>query len=134
MQFDLTAYGMITNANTTGSAFIQVSFFGTNGAGIGPAMLSNRIDSNTPPALISSPGSLPTSGTWIFLDTGVITAPTGTAYMDVYGISVNVVGGSTWEDNFDLEAVAVPEPSSLMLGAMGLLIGVPLMMRRRRSR
>lgn len=138
MQFDLTAYGMITNANTTGSAFIQVAFFGANGVGIGPAMTSNRIDSNTPPALISSPGSLPTSGTWIFLDTGVITAPTGTAYMDVYGISVNmflpVVGGSTWEDNFDLEAVAVPEPSSLMLGAMGLLIGVPLLMRRRRSR
>lgn len=129
-QFELTAYGLITNAITSGSAFIQVAFFNANGVGVGPAMLSNRIDSNTPPALITSPSNIPTNGTWIFLDTGVITAPAGTAYMDVYGISVNVVGGSTWEDNFDLDVV--PEPSSLALGIMGLF-GLFMVSRRRRT-
>jgi PEP-CTERM motif len=131
MQFELTAYGLITNSITSGSAFIQISFFDANGVGVGPAMLSNKIDSNTPPAMITSVGNLPANGTWIFLDTGVVTAPTGTAYMDVYGISVNVVGGSTWEDNFDLEAV--PEPSTFMLAGFGLIALFAAARRRRQA-
>jgi hypothetical protein len=130
MQFELTAFGMITNAITSGFAGIQIAFFDSTGTGIGPAFFSNKIDSNTAPALISSPGSLPTGGTWIPLDTGVVTAPAGTAFMDVYGISVNVVGGSTWEDNFSL--VAIPEPSSLALGSFGL-IALFVAARRRKS-
>ena len=131
MQFDLTAFGMITNAITSGFAGIQIAFFDSTGTGIGPAFFSNKIDSNTAPALISSPSSLPTGGTWIPLDTGVVTAPTGTAYMDVYGISVNVVGGSTWEDNFSL--VAVPEPSTFMLGGFGLIALFMTAHRRRQA-
>ncbi len=131
MQFELTAFGMITNAITSGFAGIQIAFFDSTGTGIGPAFFSNKIDSTTPAGSISSPSSLPTSGTWIPLDTGVVTAPTGTAFMDVYGISVNVVGGSTWVDNFNL--VAVPEPSTMALGIMGLLIGIPLLARRRKA-
>jgi hypothetical protein len=129
MQFELTADALITNSITSGSAFIQIAFFGPNGVGVAPAMLSNVIDSNT--LTITSPSSLPANGTWIHLDTGVVTAPAGTAFMDVYGISVNVVGGSTWEDNFNL--VAVPEPSTMALGIMGLLIGIPLLAPRRKS-
>ncbi|HUJ71906.1 MAG TPA: PEP-CTERM sorting domain-containing protein [Verrucomicrobiae bacterium] len=128
MQFELTADGLITNSITSGFAGIQIAFFGPNGVGTGPADFSNKIDSNTPPAQITSPGNLPANGTWIHLDTGVVTAPAGTAFMDVYGISVNVVGGSTWEDNFSL--VAVPEPSAFALAVMGLG-GLTYFIRRR---
>ena len=130
MQFELTAYGLITNSISSGFAGIQISFFDANGVGTAPAFFSNKIDSNTPPASITSPSNLPANGTWIFLDTGVVTAPANTAFMDVYGISVNVVGGSTWEDNFDLEKITVPEPSTLALGVVGLT-GLMCLIRRR---
>ena len=118
MQFDLTAYGFITNTITTGRAGIQATFFGgasgTNNLGTvetspGTAKFSNNIDSNS------------AVNTWISLDTGVFTAPAGTAYMQVYGIGIFLQpnGNSVWEDDFDLELVAVPEPSTIALSAIG---------------
>jgi len=136
-EFDLTAVGSITNAINSGFAGIQATFFSASGVNLGTvqtspgnAIFSNQINSNTPPAEISSPSSIPTNAIWISLDTGVFTAPANTAYMDVYGIAVNVSGGSTWEDNFSL--VAVPEPSSLLLAGMGL-IGLVMCIRRRHT-
>ena len=136
-EFDLTAVGSITNAINSGFAGIQATFFSASGVNLGTvqtspgnAIFSNQINSNTPPAEISSPSSIPTNAIWISLDTGVFTAPANTAYMDVYGIAVNVSGGSTWEDNFSL--VAVPEPSSLLLAGMGV-IGLVICVRHRRT-
>jgi hypothetical protein len=135
MQFDLTAVGSITNHVNSGFAGIQATFFSASGVNLGTvetspgnAIFSNKIDFNIPSLEISSPSSLPASAIWIPLDTGVFTAPANTAYMDVYGISVFTSGSSVWEDNFSL--VAVPEPSSLMLVATGL-IGLFMSARRR---
>src|ERR1039457_7545349 len=130
-QFDLTAYGWITNTISSGYVGIQATFYNVTGtttqnlgtveSGPGQALFSNHIDSNS------------TVNTWIPLDTGVFTAPSSMpiSYLQVFGINVNLSGGNTWEDDFSL--VIVPEPSTIALGVMG--IGLPLlMMRRRRSR
>jgi hypothetical protein len=117
MQFDLTAFGFITNTITTGRAGVQASFYdssfvnlGTVETGPGVAIFSNNIDSNS------------AVRTWIPLDTGVFTAPAGTAYMQVFGIGIFLQpnGNSVWLDDFDLELVAVPEPSTVALAVMGL--------------
>jgi hypothetical protein len=136
-QFDLKAWGIITNAsaNWTGYIGIQATFFnitgtttqnlGTVESGPGHAIFSNHIDSNS------------VVNTWIPLDTGVFTAPSTLAitYMQVFPINVNVTptgnGNSAWID--DLSLTIVPEPSTLALGVMGLLLGLPLVARRRKA-
>ena len=132
-QFELTAWGFVTNTMTAGFVGIQATFFnitgtttqnlGTVESGPGVARFSNHLDSNS------------VLNTWIQLDTGVFTAPSTLpiTYMQVFPLAVNggSTGGSVWEDDFNL--VIVPEPSTIALGVMG--IGLPLlMMRRRRSR
>jgi hypothetical protein len=135
-QFDLTAWGIITNAsaNWTGYIGIQATFYnitgtttqnlGTVESGPGHAIFSNHIDSNS------------VVNTWIPLDTGVFTAPSTLpiTYMQVFPINVNVTptgsGNSAWIDDFDL--VIVPEPSTVLLGSMGV-IGLLAAMRRRRK-
>jgi len=132
-QFDLTAWGFVTNTMTAGFVGIQATFFNVTGtttqnlgtveSGPGNAIFSNHLDSNS------------VLNTWIPLDTGVFTAPSTLpiSYMQVFPLAVDggSTGGSVWEDDFSL--VIVPEPSTIALGMMGL--GLPLlMMRRRRSR
>ncbi len=134
-QFDLTAWGFITNTMTTGYIGIQATFFNVTGtttqnlgtveSGPGAALFSNHIDSNS------------VLNTWIPLDTGVFTAPSTLpiSYIQVFPISVNITptgnGNSSWIDDFSL--VIVPEPSTIALGVMGIGL-LPLLMRRRRSR
>jgi PEP-CTERM motif len=127
-QFDLTGFGFITNTMTAGFVGIQATFFTSGGVNLGTvetapgvAIFSNHIDSNS------------VLNTWIALDTGVFTAPATTAYMQVFPLGVNLgsTGGSSWIDDLDLEAV--PEPSTLALGIMGLLVGLPWLARRRKS-
>ena len=132
-QFDLTAWGFITNSPITGYIGIQAVFFNVTGtttqnlgtveSGPGVAKFSNHIDSNS------------VLNTWISLDTGVFTAPSTLpiSYIQVFPLNVNVTptGGSasSWIDDFDLEIV--PEPSVIALGLMG--VGLPLLLRRRRK-
>ena len=127
MQFQLTGYGFITNSITTGRALVQATFFsssfvnlGTVETAPGVAKTSNNIDSNS---VVKA---------WIPLDTGVFTAPAGTAYMQVYGIGINLQpnGNSVWLDDFDLQLIAIPEPSTIVLVLMGL-VGLPFLARRR---
>jgi hypothetical protein len=136
-QFDLTGYGLVTNTIVSGFAGVQATFFSAAGVNLGTvqtspgtAIFSNQINSNN---VVISTG-VQGNQTWIPLDTGVFTAPAGSAYMDVYAISVDVVenGGSAgvWID--DLSLVAVPEPSTILLGTVGL-IGLPLFLRRRKA-
>jgi len=135
--FDLTGFADCTNQITFGRAGIQGVFFNASGVNLGTVETSpgnakfstTQIDSNTPPNFANVPDN--PSG-WVALDTGVFTAPANTAYMQVFVIGINLAGAtsSVWFDNLDLEAV--PEPSTIALGMMG--IGLPLLMRRRRSR
>lgn len=132
-QFDLTAWGFVTNTMTAGFVGIQASFFNVTGtttqnlgtveSGPGNARFSNHLDSNS------------VLNTWILLDTGVFTAPSTLpiSYIQVFPLAVNggSTGGSVWEDDFDLEIV--PEPSTLALGVMGLLIALPLIRRQRKA-
>jgi hypothetical protein len=133
-QFDLSAWGIITNTAFTGYIGIQATFFNVTGtttqnlgtveSGAGHAIFSNHIDSNS------------VVNTWIPLDTGVFTAPSTLpiSYIQVFPINVNVTptgnANSAWIDDFSL--VIVPEPSSLALGCMGLA-SLVMMVRRRRK-
>lgn len=138
MAFDLTGFADCTNHIVSGRAGIQGVFFDSTGVNLGTVETSpgvakfstTQIDSNTVPNVANIPDN--PSG-WVALDTGVFTAPANTAYMQVFVIGINLAGAtsSVWFDNLDLEAV--PEPSTIALGLMG--IGLPLLaMRRRRSR
>jgi hypothetical protein len=83
----MTGYGL-TPAPLLGSpvfGLIQVTFSDIFGNDLGtvetegnqfPAKTSNLVDSNATP------------GKWLFLDTGIATAPAGTAYIDVFTIYV----------------------------------------------
>ncbi len=135
-QFDLTAWGIITNTSATWTGYIgiQATFFNVTGtttqnlgtveSGPGAAIFSNHITSNNTP------------NTWIQLDTGVFTAPSTLpiTYMQVFPINVNVTptgnGNSAWIDDFSL--TIVPEPSTVVLGGMGLIGLVAAMYRRRK--
>ena len=131
-EFDLTAYGFVTNTMTAGFVGIQATFFNVTGtttqnlgtveSGPGNAIFSNHLDSNS------------VLNTWIPLDTGVFTAPSTLpiSYMQVFPLAVNggSTGGSVWIDDFNL--VIVPEPSTIALGLMGIGL-LPFLMRRRRK-
>ena len=133
-QFDLTAWGIITNSNFGGYIGIQATFFNVTGtttqnlgtveSGPGNAIFSNHITSNS------------VVNTWIPLDTGVFTAPSTLpiSYIQVFPINVDVTPtgnpNSSWIDDFDL--VIVPEPSTIALGVMGIGL-LPFFMRRRRK-
>lgn len=132
MQFELTAFGFITNTITTGRAGIQATFMG------GPGGTNNLGTVETSPGnakfSITSIDSNSTTMTWIPLDTGVFTAPTGTTSMQVFGIGIFLQpnGNSVWLDDFNLQLIAVPEPSTLALGTMGLF-GLFMLARRRKA-
>jgi hypothetical protein len=135
-EFDLTAWGIFTNTSATWTGYfgVQATFFNVTGtttqnlgtvqSGPGNAIFSNHITSNNAP------------NTWIQLDTGVFTAPSTLpiSYMQVFPINVNITptgnSDSSWIDDFDL--TIVPEPSTILLGSIGM-IGLLAVMRQRRK-
>jgi hypothetical protein len=138
-KFDFTAFGLTSEKlappgaanNNTSFGGIQATFFsGDNGAGTnlgtietgaGNAIFSNHIDSTSP------------VGVWIPLNTGVFTAPAGAQSIQIFGIGIFPQGqdasGAIYVDDFALNTVSVPEPTSISLLALG---AIP-MLRRRRS-
>lgn len=132
VQFELTAWGFVTNTMSAGFAGIQATFFNVTGfvtnnlgtveSGPGNAIFSNHLDSNS------------VLNTWISLDTGVFTAPSSMpiSYIQVFPLAVNLgsTGGSIWMDDFNL--VIIPEPSTFFLGGFGL-IALFMAARRRKS-
>ena len=93
-QWQLTGYGMAATALQGASAFgiVQVSFFDASGNDLGtvetagettPAKISNKVDSQSP------------AGKWILLDTGIATAPEGTATIQAFTLYVDYSGSDT---------------------------------------
>ncbi len=92
-KWQLTGYGFAPNALTGGPAFgiVQISFFDADGEDLGtietaggssPAKISNEINSGTP------------AGEWVFLDTGIATAPAGTAAVQAFTLYVDYSGSN----------------------------------------
>ena len=91
----LTGYGMAPTALQGSPAFgiVQVSFFDALGNDLGtvetagsetaPAKTSNEVNSQTP------------AGEWVFLDTGIATAPAGAATVQAFTLYVDFSGSNT---------------------------------------
>ena len=91
----LTGYGITTTALTKAPAFgvAQVSFFDAEGNDLGTvetadnknvrAMTSNQVNSQSP------------VGEWVFLDTGVVTAPANAAKIQAFTLFVDYSGSET---------------------------------------
>ncbi len=107
----LTGYGMPAAELAGAPAFgiIQVSFFDDNGKDLGTvetvdseagkAKLSNEVNNKTP------------AGQWIFLDTGVATAPEGTATIQAFTLYVDFSGSNVPQGVYfdDLNLCALEE-------------------------
>ena len=90
-QWQMTGYGLTPSPLLGAPAFgiIQVSFFDIFGNDLGTvetagtgtrAKISNPVDGSATP------------GQWIFLDTGIATAPAGTAYIQAFTVYVDFSG------------------------------------------
>ena len=107
----LTGYGMTPTALEGASAFgiVQVSFFDADGEDLGTletadistskAKTSNDVSSRAP------------AGEWVFLDTGVATAPTGTATVQAFTLYVDYSGSNRFQGVYfdDLSLCALEE-------------------------
>jgi hypothetical protein len=103
-QWDMTGY-CLTPAPLLGDpafGLIQVSFFdifgnnlGTVATGPGNAQTSDQVDGTATP------------GEWLFLDTGIATAPAGTAYIQAFTIYVDFSGfdQGVYFDNLSLKVL-----------------------------
>ena len=88
-QWRLTGFGMTPTAlqGTPAFGIVQVSFFDANGEDLGTAetagnnttraKTSNELNSQTP------------AGEWVFMDTGIATAPEGTATVQAFTLYVD---------------------------------------------
>ena len=90
-QWQMTGYGLTPSPLLGDPAFgiIQVSFFDIFGNDLGTvetagtgtaAKISNEVDGSATP------------GQWIFLDTGIATAPAGTAYIQAFTVYIDFSG------------------------------------------
>lgn len=107
----LTGYGTAPTAleGTPAFGIVQVSFFDANGKDVGTletagnttarAKTSNEVNSQTP------------AGEWIFLDTGIATAPPGTATIHAFTLYVDYSGANTAQGVFfdDLSLCALKD-------------------------
>ncbi len=104
----LTGYGLTPRqlVGTPAFGILQLSFFDADGEDLGTvetaggdtkAKASNRVNSRT------------TVGEWIFLDTGVVTAPAGTATVQAFTLYIDYSGSETTQGVYfdDLALYAV---------------------------
>ncbi|MDH3630641.1 MAG: hypothetical protein OER98_05925 [Gammaproteobacteria bacterium] len=113
-RWQLTGYGVTPTGLKGAPAFgiVQVSFFDALGNDLGTvetagsstplARTSNKVNSQTP------------AGEWIFLDTGIATAPKGTATVQAFTLYVDFSGSDTSQGVYfdDLNLCALKDDST----------------------
>lgn len=93
-QWQLTGYGLMPNALKGALAFgiVQVSFFDNHGNDLGTVETS---DKKTPLAKTSNEvNKKKPTGEWVFLDTGVATAPANTSKIHAFTLFVDYSGSN----------------------------------------
>lgn len=99
-RWQLTGYGMapIALEGTPAFGIVQVSFFDTDGTDLGTV---ETVDSETSLAKTSNEiNSQSPVGEWIRLDTGIATAPAGTATVQAFTLYVDYSGSDTSQGVF----------------------------------
>lgn len=94
-QWRLTGFGVTATKlkGTPAFGIVQVSFFDALGNDLGTV---ETADSDTPRAKASNEvNNLTPVGEWTFLDTGVVTAPAGTATIQAFTLYVDYSGANT---------------------------------------
>ena len=111
-QWRLTGYGLTPRSLVGTPAFgiVQISFFDANGKDLGTFETSSE---KTPKAKLSNEvNNQSPVGQWIPLDTGVATAPEGTASVQAFTLYVDYSGSNIFQgvyfDDLRLECVAGP--------------------------
>ena len=107
----LTGFGLTptTLKGTPAFGIVQVSFFDASGNDLGTV---ETADSNTPRAKTSNEvNNLTPVGEWTFLDTGIATAPAGTATVQAFTLYVDFSGSNTSQGVYfdDLSLCAVDD-------------------------
>jgi len=107
----LTGFGLTptTLQGTPAFGIVQVSFFDASGNDLGTV---ETADSNTPRAKTSNEvNNLTPVGEWTFLDTGIATAPAGTAAVHAFTLYVDFSGSNTSQGVYfdDLSLCAVDD-------------------------
>jgi hypothetical protein len=107
-KWQLTGYGL-TPAPLLGSpafGLIQVTFFDIFGNNLGTVETAG---SGTPAQTSAEVNGTSTPGKWIFLDTGIATAPADTAYIQAFTIYVDYSGyvQGVYFDDLDLRVLAI---------------------------
>ncbi len=109
-RWQLTGYGLTANAlqGTPAFGILQLSFFDTDGDDLGTVETAGDI---TKAKTSSEVNNQTVAGEWIFLDTGVATAPAGTATVQAFTVYVDFSGSNTTQGVFfdDLSLRALEE-------------------------
>ncbi len=89
----LTGYGLAATRlqGTPALGIVQISFFDASGKDLGTV---ETADSSTPAKTSNEVNNQSPGGEWIFLDTGVATAPEGTATVQAFTIYVDYSGAN----------------------------------------
>ena len=92
-QWQLTGYGMVANKLAGAPAYgvVQLSFFDAEGNDIGTV---ETADSTTRARTSSEVNNKSPVGEWVFLDTGVATAPEGAATVQAFTLYVDYSGSN----------------------------------------
>ena len=109
-RWQLTGYGLAANKLEGTPAFgvVQLSFFDADGSDLGTV---ETVDSTTKAKTSNEVNNKTPAGEWIFLDTGVATAPEGTATIQAFTLYVDYSGSNTSQGVYfdDLTLCALKE-------------------------
>ena len=93
-RWQLTGYGLVARKleGTPAFGILQLSFFNADGKDLGTV---ETVDSTTKAKTSNQVNNQTPAGEWIFLDTGIATAPEGAATVQAFTIYVDYSGSNT---------------------------------------